>query len=214
MEALAFGNMKDIWTVKNFYENPDQIREEALGFQYEGAKELGGSWPGTRTEKINHIAPHIFSEFTRRIYNTLGWEAHKNSFFETQFQVCQRKDGNSWIHQDDFHEYTHVGIIYLSPTPPLNSGTIIYDLKRDVPLVKDASGWTHSDRNANPKFYDVKHRIQNSYNSAFIYKPSAWHKSDTYFGDTQENSRLTQVYFFREEKSLPHHVYPPGNYHE
>ena len=85
MEALAFGNMKDIWTIKNFYENPDQIREEALGFQYEGAKELGGSWPGTRTEKINYIAPHIFSEFTRRIYNIL--KMRRDGLIQTTMQT-------------------------------------------------------------------------------------------------------------------------------
>jgi hypothetical protein len=204
--------MRDIWITDHFYENVDEVRREALSFEYQSARELGGSWPGRRTQNINIIAPHIFSQFTQRIYDILGWQPFTTSYFETQFQICQGTDGNSWIHQDDFHEYTHVGIVYLSPAPPVNSGTIIYSLKPDTPIVRDASGWTHSDDNNNPKFYNIKKRVQNNYNRALIYKPSAWHKSDVYFGDTFENSRLTQVCFFREDGVLPHHAHPSGNY--
>ena len=207
--------MNHLLNIEKFYDDPDRIRKEALSFNYQSASESGGNWPGVRSQHINVIAPHIFKEFLERIYSVLGWPPHKTSYFETQFQICKEGDGNSWIHQDDFHEFTHVGIIYLHPTPPPDSGTLTYSLKPEKsPLDKGFKGWTHSKDNSAPEFYNIKERIQNVYNSAILYDPAEWHKSDTYFGDTLENSRLTQVCFFREDNVHAHHANPPGDHHE
>jgi hypothetical protein len=198
-------------SIDSFYTDPDKIRQEALALDYTRASELGGSWPGARTQLINNVAPDIFGEFTRKMYAFLGWPSHQESYFETSFQACGAQDGNSWIHQDDFHEYTHVGVIYLHPQPSSDSGTLLYNIKPTIENVYQPKGdWTHMDDNANFKFYDIKKKFENVYNKAVIYSPAEWHKSDTYFGKTLEDSRLTQVYFFRKDGAYPHHMNPPG----
>jgi len=188
--------MSEILAINNFYSNPDRIREQALAFEYWPASShpTGGNWPGVRSKYLSEIATDIFDEFTARIYNFYGWGDSKNVYFETNFQVCRERDGKSWVHQDIMTQgHTHVLLLYLTPNPKPNSGTIFYNRKPDI----NESEYKQND--GDPKYYDEREVFGNVYNKAVLYNPDEFHKSDTYFGDSPRNSRLTQVCFFREE---------------
>ena len=188
--------MSEILTVNNFYSDPDRIRELALAFEYWPCTShpTGGNWPGVRTKYLSEIATDIFDEFTTNIYNFYGWNHSKEVYFETNFQICRERDGESWVHQDIMvQQHTHVFILFLTPNPRPNSGTIFYNRKPDV----DENEYKQND--GDPKYYDVKEAFQNVYNRAALYHPHEFHKSDTYFGESFKDSRLTQICFFREE---------------
>ena len=200
--------------IENFYLNPDKVREVALTQEYQPASVLGGNWPGIRTVYLNNIVPDIYQQFTERLYAFLGWPKGKSAYFETSFQICNEKDGDSWVHQDDFNQYTHIAMVFLQPNPQPNSGTLLYNIKEGISDEDGGKDWHYSDNNGNPDFYKVKKRFPNIYNSCILYGPSEWHKSDVYFGSSNDNARLTQVCFLREDYNraeTPHLLDPPAN---
>ena len=185
-----------IISLDNFYANPGFIRSRALSCDYWDCSShpTGGNWPGIRSEYISAIFPEVFQEFCKNIYSIFNWDSDKSVYFETNFQACKASDGNSWVHQDVMvQNHTHVGIVYLHPNPKPNSGTIIYEPK---------SGLDFNDPNLNtgdPDNFNISYVAENKYNKCIIYSPDHWHKSDIYFGDNLFDSRMTQVFFFREE---------------
>jgi len=188
--------MSEILAINNFYSDPERIRELALAFEYwpSTSHPTGGNWPGVRSKYLSEIAPGIFDEFTTNIYNFYGWDQSKRVHFETNFQICREKDGKSWVHQDIMvQNHTHVLILFLTPDPSPNSGTIFYNRKPDV----NENEYKQND--GDPKYYDVKEVFENVYNKAALYNPDEFHKSDTYFGESFRDSRLSQICFFREE---------------
>ena len=180
----------------NFYKFPDAIRDRALSLRYWHCDRhpTGGNWPGARSAYISDVVPDIFLEFTSNIYNIFGWESDKKVFFETNFQGCTKGDGDSWVHQDVMvQNHTHVGLIYLTPNPEKDSGTILYEPKKDL----DPEAFAKN--NGDPCHYDIADVAENVFNRCIIYSPDYWHKSNVYFGNNIDNCRLTQVFFFREE---------------
>ena len=190
--------MKPFLEFNNFFQDPDKVRKFALSQKYYCCDDhpSGGSWPGIRTEFYHTLNEEMYYNFTGRIYDLMGWENSKETYFECMFQVCTEKDGVSWIHNDKMKQgFTHVLITYLTPNPPKNSGTIIYDLKEGVDVESDE----YKQKEADPKHYSVSSITTNEYNKSIMYDPLSFHKSDTYFGNDIYDGRLSLVAFIREE---------------
>lgn len=192
--------MKPYLEFSNFFNNPDKIRKFALSQKFYKCEDhpTGGNWPGVRTEFFHTLDEDLYYEFTGRLYELMGWDNSKDTYFECMFQLCTESDGNSWIHSDKMRQdFTHVGMVYLTPAPKKNSGTIIYDLKDSV----DTSSSDYIAEESNPKHYNVNSIITNEYNKCISYNPLSFHKSDTYFGNDIYDGRLTLVFFLREENA-------------
>jgi hypothetical protein len=170
--------------IDDFLDNPDFVREKALGMQFYTDKELDGSWPGRRTNMLHTEDPALYDYLWDKIYG--GWDLDRDApgRMELSFQLCTEKDGDSWIHQD--HGRDFVALVYLTPNPPPKSGTSIY-----TPVLKS---FNHYDRCA-PSNYRVKSSIPNKYNRFVAYDPREFHCSDNYFGSTKEDARLFLVVF-------------------
>ena len=186
--------------ISNFFSDPDLVRSKALLHKFWGSSNhpVGGSWPGQRTDYISIIDNQAFDVFWKAFYKAMGWPQEKSAHFETNYQICKTADGGSWVHQDTMSQgFTHVGLVYLHPNPPANSGTTIYQPKSGETLesLKDDKGVVSGDTSR----YDIKHEFENIYNSAVVYGPSDLHKSTGYFGDTNKDARLTQVFFIVEK---------------
>lgn len=180
----------------NFFENPDYIRNTALGFETWpcGQHPYGGNWPGERTDYLSAITPEVFEIFWRSFYKAMEWEDEKPVHFESFFQFCKLQDGDSWVHQDIMTQgFTHVGLIYLTPNAPEHAGTTIYKPKegKSIEDIKDKEGNIPGDHNV----YDIKHEFKNIYNTCVLYSPDELHSSSAYFGDHKNNARLTLVFF-------------------
>lgn len=75
-------------------------------------------------------------------------------------------------HTDGVFDYA--GVLYLTPNPPANSGTIFY----------------------NDKGEEIDY-VENVYNRLTIYPSTTLHRIKESFGDSKDNGRLTYTVFVR-----------------
>jgi hypothetical protein len=205
----VFVNNK-ILIIDNFYLDPDKIRQFALRQTFKNSTEAaaGGNWPGRRTSFLHNLNQEICDEFHNAFLgNLLENNAVKyGGYIETNFQLCYASDGDSWVHYDTPPwNCTHVGVVYLNPNPPENSGTLFYEFVEEhreefEEYAKQRNNlWTALNRDQDSKefykFFKQTLNIPNKYNRAIVYGPHIWHKSDRYFGSTPEDGRLFQPFF-------------------
>lgn len=162
--------------IENFYENPDEVRKYALkqNYQYRSS-----SYPGKRSTNyyypmcIHNTLQTILSPFYSKI------KILENSS-NGKFQIMNEND-KSWIHVDTdnidkSHETVIAGVCFLTPNAPLDSGTIFYEKKSNDQYIQTDT-------------------IHNKYNRLILFNGNIHHISGKYFGSTDCNSRLTQVFF-------------------
>ena len=178
-----------------FFENPDKVRKYALTQTYYSSDNdpNNANYPGHRSDFLSAINNELFKEFAQNLYKVIGLERQHPSFIHSFFQYTTEADGNSWVHRDSLHfDPTHVGLVYLTPNPQPNSGTILY-----TPKYEGAWDVENSENSGSPDDYEIKHVFDNAYNRVVVYDPQEFHKSDTYFGSTRYDSRLFIVFFMR-----------------
>lgn len=205
-----------ITCVDNFYSNPDKIREFALSLDYGKADK--SNYPGVRTQLLHKIDPVFFDMFCKKIFSlffdlnlhTFEWEV------QTSFQKIYKYDSpeeyfnevnSGWTHLDV--EQILAGVIYLNPSPNLDSGTSFYkphniplkfgnevwkprnDFYRENGLPTDQYAKLKSEHNS--KFYKVG-EFKNVYNRLVSYDTQYWHRESGFSMDN-DDFRLTQVFF-------------------
>lgn len=184
-------------TVDNFFTEPSLYRKFALSQKWYASGEgpNNANHPGYRTDYLSVLDEQLFQKFSFKLYDALNIiDRDTPSYIESFFQYCREEDGNSWVHRDSLYfNPTHVGVVYLTPNPPQNSGTILYHPPY-TPYNYDTDLYEES---GNPEDYEVKVNLENRYNRMVMYDPNEFHKSDTYFGDNIKNSRLFIVFFMR-----------------
>ena len=121
--------------------------------------------------------------------------------YNGSFQYTTAKDRSS-IHIDGSNNWA--GIIYMTPNAPLRSGTAFYKLydgtacKKDMDILnndkeietckQDLTKWTEVDK------------VGNIFNRLILFNSNRFHMEMDHFGDTKENGRLIQVFYFSTEK--------------
>lgn len=169
--------------IDNFLPYPNVVRSWALQQNYYDDKEMTKStnelntWPGIRTNLIHTLDRQYADIILGRIHSlcSLHFHTSENLEIKSSFQILNKNDSNSWIHKDD--NVNFAGVLYLTPNPEKYSGTSFY--------------------NENEELTDT---IENLYNRLILYRSNIKHKSTGYFGDSKESSRLTQVFFIRENQ--------------
>ena len=177
---------KSLVIIDNFYNDVDDVRRIALGMEFG----VAGNYPGRRTKPF--INDNVKSAFENIIgLKILDW----NSEYNSSFQFTTSRD-RSWIHCDEYNNWG--GVLYLTPNAPFSSGTAFY--KHNVlgiskfteesvlePTGKDSQDmtkWTEIDR------------VGNVYNRLILFDAKRFHSSVDYFGDSLQNGRLFQTFFF------------------
>jgi len=171
--------MTSLVVIDNFLPYPNIVRSWALQQKFYSAEEMSekyqkpNSWPGLRSQNINELDLDFANVVLGKISSLAKLYFGLNGQFEirSSFQITSFKDGTSWIHRDD--DVDAAGLIYLTPNPPINSGTDFYQ-SFDGTIVDS---------------------IGNLYNRLIMYPSTRLHKSAEYFGDNTDNSRLTLVFF-------------------
>ena len=193
-------NIPELIVVDNFYKNPDSIRCKALDFEYLGEDYHGAV--GNRCEKSRLATDEAKDYFEKllgkkiKIGNDIGeWSYSTNGCF----QWCSKD--TPIVYHCDSQEYA--GIIFLTPDAPVNCGTSIFRHKKYK--IKDNSifseQWTDKTENqfTDPEPWEEVDRIGNIYNRLVLFKSHNVHGVSEYFGETIENSRLFQLFFFDVE---------------
>lgn len=197
-----------IMIVDNFFKDPDQIRKKALSFTYDQKE----NFPGVRTLPLDVIDNDLFHLISKKILS-LFLDLNK-SIFKYRIQMCFQYTTKhfeyGWAHHDT--GMYCAGVIYLTPNPPKDSGTIIYnDLTvsledhaklNDVKLDYYKNGIKHKDydeiREKNNSMAEKSIVVENVYNRALIYPANYLHSQNNFFGESKEDARLICVFFVQE----------------
>lgn len=204
--------------IDNFLPYPNIIRQWALTHEFRDARQFSEDpaysptyWPGVRTTHVVDLDVDYTNVVLGRISSIIqSFHPSPDLTIKSYFQLCNKYNGNSWIHQDNDVDYA--GILFLTPNPPENSGTILYD-----PV--DIDSWNSLpisekytlNEVSQPELYSSLFRpstvIQNKFNRLVLYSGQEFHKSDQYFGEFPNDSRLTQIFFINAGGSQNHAKY-------
>lgn len=160
-------------TIDNFLTDPDRIREESLEESYTKAEPNSPGWKGFRCLHTNMPGDELM-ELVRDKLNELD-SKFINSFLRCYLHYTLNEDMSTTIHTDGIFDYA--GVLYLTPNPPPNSGTVFYD-DNDVEI----------------------DYVENVYNRLTIYPSNIRHSIKESFGDTKINGRLVYTVFLKLDK--------------
>lgn len=173
--------------IDDFYSDPDSVRKLALSQEFS----VRGNFPGSRTQPW--LPPDVKSAI-QYIMNFAGkvtdWLEH--SGYTGAFQLCTASD-RTWIHSDFYNMWA--GVCYLTPDAPHTGGTGLFRHRATgnwARLDTDYEGFDYTK-------WDLFDRIGNRYNRLIIYRADMFHASLDYFGDSPQNARLFQTFFFNTE---------------
>jgi hypothetical protein len=157
--------------IDSFLNNPDRIREEGLELSYTKAESPG--WRGFRCLYTN-MPGYELDGLIRDKLNELD-PKFINSTLRCYFHYTLNEDMSDTTHTDGIFDFA--GVLYLTPYPPPNSGTVFFN-----------------DENEEIDYVD------NLYNRLTIYPSNIPHRIKESFGDNINNGRLVYTVFVSLEK--------------
>lgn len=184
--------------IDDFYTNPEQVRDFALSQEFL----VRGNYPGRRTvsflnDSLKETISNIIEPHAGKIN---GWGGE----YTGSFQYTTAAD-RSWIHADSYTDWA--GVVYLTPDAPISAGTGLFQHKET-----GLRNWNYRERSSDeddisphmrhPHDYtkwDMIDRFGNLFNRLILYRADLYHVSLDYFGESMEDGRLFQVFFFNTE---------------
>jgi hypothetical protein len=174
--------------IDDFYPEPDEVRAIALPADFS----IKGNYPGLRTRP--YLTDYVMNAIQDKVREPIrAWDEDiANGSF--QYTTCRDR---TWIHADLHNNWA--GVIYLTPDAPPSSGTAFY---RHVQTgcsrypeeggLRDKCGHDSQDYTKWVKLDSVA----NVYNRLILFAARQFHASQDYFGDSLEDGRLFQTFFF------------------
>jgi hypothetical protein len=124
-----------------------------------------------------------------------------NNIYNGAFQYTTSRD-RSWVHVDGFNSWA--GVLYMTPDAPLSSGTGFYKFKDGTMYESDQKimdNKKETDKcSQDLTKWDQVDKVGNIFNRLILFNSKRFHMSLDYFGDSKENGRLFQVFFFSTER--------------
>lgn len=160
--------------IDNFLTDPDQIRQDALELTYTKAEPNSPGWRGFRCLYTNMVGDEVF-ELVKDKLEELDPIEFADSFMRCYFHYTIGEDMTDTTHTDGVFDYA--GVLYLTPNPPTNSGTIFYNENNE----------------------EINY-VENVYNRLVIYPSTTLHRIKESFGDNITNGRLTYTVFIKVKK--------------
>jgi hypothetical protein len=159
--------------IDNFLDDPDRIREESLELSYTKAEPNSPGWKGFRCLYTN-MPGYELTELVREKLSELD-PKFKDCSPRCFFHYTLNEDMSNTIHTDGIFDYA--GVLYLTPNPPLNSGTAFYNEDNE----------------------EIGY-VENVYNRLTIYPSNILHSIKESFGDDITNGRLVFTIFLSVNK--------------
>jgi len=163
-----------------------------------------GNYPGQRTRSFHY-------DELRNCFQGIVQQAggRITQFEELQYNAAYQyttKHDQSWIHADQTTMWA--GVCYLNPDAPLNSGTALYrhkstglcsaPRKDDGTYDQELMNEIYKDSRDMSK-WDMVDMVSNKFNRLVLYRGDLFHSSMEYFGETKDDGRLFQTFFFNTE---------------
>ena len=200
-DRLKRGPSCGLIIIDNFYNNPMETRNYILNNEFS----VKGNYPGQRTisyasEELKKIIQKYVEPFGGKISEfpiPQSDNSDAGKIYNGSFQYTTSRD-RSWIHTDKWNNWA--GVLYLTPDAPLSAGTAFYKFKDGAMCNKDGiilNNQTKTD-NCSQDFtkWELVDRVGNVFNRLILFDAHRYHMSMDYFGDSKENGRLFQVFFF------------------
>lgn len=190
----------NLFVIDSFYTNPDETREFILKQDFK----VRGNYPGQRT--ISYANEDMKNDIQKVIEPLCGkityWKSgNESDNYNGSFQYTTSRD-RSWVHTD--HGTDWAGVLFLTPNAPLSGGTGIYMYEDGTRFEKEARerkiNKLVNDHSQDMTKWKLVDRIGNVYNRLVLFNSKQFHTSMDYFGNSKEDGRLFQVFFFNTEK--------------
>ena len=191
--------------IDNFYNNPLETRNYILTQDFT----VRGNYPGQRT--ISYANQHLKDIIQEYILPFGGKitefpmpdesNMYNNDIYNGAFQYTTSRD-RSWVHIDGFNNWA--GVLYMTPNASLSSGTAFYKFldgttcERDQKIMNNKTETDISSQDMTK--WQLVDRVGNVFNRLILFDSKRFHMSMDYFGDSKENGRLFQVFFFSTER--------------
>lgn len=202
--VLKRGPSCGLIVIDNFYKNPLETRNYILTQNFF----VKGNFPGQRTisyasEELKNILQKYVEPFGGKI--TVFPIPKEDSvdvseLYNGAFQYTTSLD-RSWVHTDKWNNWA--GVLYLTPDAPLSSGTGFYKFKDGSMCEEDGVLLSNQEEvgNSGPDLtkWELVDRVGNVFNRLILFNSHRYHMSMDYFGNSKENGRLFQVFFFSTE---------------
>ena len=193
-----------IYVIDDFYPNPDLIRNAALKLKYNDGY-FGGKLNYASSRALNPWANnrvYLFNKWQTQVQRPiLNFTLKANGSFNLGYS---EKHKSSWIHQDNTIKGEEgqmwAAVIYLTPNPPENSGTCFFKNEQGQ-LKGQGRGPAYKDSVLDSGSEWKPHlQVENIYNRCILYHGDLYHAPTvSYFGNSKQSGRLTQVGFFYAE---------------
>jgi hypothetical protein len=197
---------KNIIIVDDFYDNPHEVRDYALNLEY---PEPDGdyTYPG-KNSKGSYYSDEIHLKFEKLAGELLD-PAGENGYFRISLDGVSHKQD---IHVDPGWEWG--AVLYMSdPKDCIDEGGTSFWRHNDmgienIPRTDEEAqfhGWPSYKESWSTTVYgDGQHRDRwtryalcpMKFNRVVLFRTHLWHSHSFNFGDTLENGRLVQLFFF------------------
>ena len=178
--------LTDIIVVDEIFSNPEHLEYQARKFSYYNCEshpfpiKTGNKmfYSGHRTESLHILDENLYVSYNTEILNKIAdnsfglyrSDATFNYAGQMFFHYMTKDDvfDDTWLHKDPA---LYAGVIYLQKNPSPNSGTI---------LIKG----------------DEEKIVENKYNRLLLYRSDLMHSSQSAFGNSIEDGRLTLTFTY------------------
>jgi len=174
--------------VDGFYENPDVVRTFALQCKFIGESKYH---KGARTAETYRF-PGLKERFEQILGRpVLNWEKYGTNGC---FQFCI--GGDQIVYHHDTQQYA--GVLYLTPDAPVGAGTSLFRSKKTKSMIGFGAPYadTFPTGHLDPAAFDCVDTVGNVYNRLILFDSRMIHAASSYFGNSKENGRLFQLFFF------------------
>jgi hypothetical protein len=192
--------------IDNFYNNAMETRNYILSQEFS----VKGNFPGQRT--ISYANEHL-KEIIQKYIEPFGGKItefpypspdnlNTKPIYNGSFQYTTSRD-RSWVHTDKWNNWA--GIIFMTPDAPISGGTAFYKYKdgatceEDGIILNNTAEVTKYTQDMTK--WEMVDRVGNVFNRLILFNAHRYHMSMDYFGDTKENGRLFQTFFFSTDKN-------------
>ena len=208
---LKSGPTCGVIIVDNFYKNAMDTRNYILSQEFS----VKGNFPGQRTisyanEHLKEMIQKYIEPFGGKITvfpcpkpdNSDKNEEKEKDIYNGAFQYTTARD-RSWIHTDKWNNWA--GVLFMTPNAPLSAGTAFYRFKDGATCEEDGKILNNKDEvdrfSQDLTKWEMVDSVGNVFNRLVLFNAHRYHMSMDYFGDTKENSRLFQTFFFSTERN-------------
>lgn len=188
--------------IDGFLDHPEALRDFALKQEYTPGRD--GRWPGKRSKPLYELSPIVYETYIRKILSIFfNTNEHYTYNTDTTFQIVDKEYESGWIHRDDC---ILTAILYL--TPGSVSGTSLYERKdilfddrtyQDEKLKSYLAGNGKdcgTARELHNQNFESTLDVKGIFNRLLLFNSLTYHGAHDFFGDNNNDSRLTLVTFF------------------